>query len=107
MGKRLSVRRNGQLEQRAHFRIRNKQIGIPTIIVSSIVGSAVFGTIGTTDMVPLQIAAGALRNVDELTSTTMRLLVEVRPRSLVFSFDLHTSEQTAYQNTFRPVPFLW
>jgi hypothetical protein len=72
--KRLSIRRNAQFEQRAHFRSRNKQIGIPTIIVSSIVGSAVFGTIGTTDMVPLQFAAGALSIIAAALSAVQTFL---------------------------------
>jgi hypothetical protein len=72
--KRLSIRRNGQLEQRSHFRVRNKQIGIPTIIVSSIVGSAVFGTIGTTDMVTLQFAAGVLSIIAAALSAVQTFL---------------------------------
>ena len=55
---RLMVRRNGHMENVKKYGKRNKQFGIPTIIVSAIVGSAVFATIGEADMVEIQIAAG-------------------------------------------------
>ncbi len=57
---RLMVRRDGHMENVKKFGRRNKQFGIPTIVVSAIVGSAVFATLGESDMVGLQIAAGIL-----------------------------------------------
>ncbi len=57
---RLTIRRDGQYERYAQYQKRNKQIGIPTIISSTIVGSAIFGTLGKSDMVELQMGAGVL-----------------------------------------------
>jgi hypothetical protein len=57
---RLTIRRDGQYERYAQYQRRNKRIGIPTIISSTIVGSAIFGTLGKSDMVELQIGAGVL-----------------------------------------------
>ena len=59
-GSRLRIRRDGHAENAFKYAQRSKQIGIPTIVITAIVGSAVFGNLGTEGNVTLQITAGVL-----------------------------------------------
>lgn len=72
--KRLKARRDGHLENVAKFGRRNKQLGIPTIVVATIVSSAVFATMGKSDLVWMQVIAGFLSLVAAALSATQTFL---------------------------------
>lgn len=50
----------GHFNAAKYYGSMNQRFGVPVVIVTSIVGSAVFASIGSTDLKPIQIGAGLL-----------------------------------------------
>ena len=78
-----------------HYERRHKQIGIPVVIVSAVVGSAVFGTLGNSDQTAIQIVAGSLSLLVVILSSLQTFLAYSELSSR------HIASATRYSALFR------